>query len=55
MLDNLSVVGSIPKLINSCFLKNKVGVVESLEVVSDFINQDILQIMKSVVYAETSI
>ena len=42
MLDNLSVVGSIPKLINACFYKDEVGKVQALETLEDFINQDVL-------------
>ena len=42
MIDNLSVVGSIPKLINACFLKDQVGKVQALETLEDFINADFL-------------
>ena len=42
MVDNLSVVGSIPKLINACFLEDQVGKVQALETLEDFINADFL-------------
>ena len=55
MVDNLSVVGSIPKFINACFYKDQVGKIQGLETLADFIIQDFLQIAKTLIYADTAI
>ena len=55
MASNVSVVGSIPELINSCAYRGRVGIIEQVERISDFLNEDILQIAKFLEYADTTI
>ena len=55
LADNISIVFNIPRLVNSCGFKDGSGFIQQIETILVFVDEDVMQIVKGLMYADTGI